>query len=153
VVDILQHQVIGEGFEQEIRALVNTECASGKRLDAERVRLKRAATCLELKIDRATENLLVANLKHLDIAVAKVAKWQEQRENLRTRFTNIENSSPKRINARIAEVMCEVSRLRFGLMSSDPALLHHTLQRLIKHITLWFEPAPSRPGCSRLAKE
>ncbi len=150
VVRTLRTTVLGEGFEDRLHARLKLELGKAYR-PAAITRLQQEIASLDKTIDRATENLLLANPSQARRAVEKLSMWQAKRDSTAIRLEKIEAGRPLNLKRLVANAMHDVRRLQFGLIGEDPKLLHQTLQQLVARITLTFAPDPTRNGREKMS--
>jgi len=152
IIKLLSEKMLGPEVETRFRMQLKDELARNRRSPSELRKWSREVAKLDAQIASGVANLLLAGPLSVKGASAKLEEWQGRRANLVRLAENSQASSGAKVHTAIAELMTEIQLLRFGLASGERELLHHTLQRLIKAVTLWFEPDPTSTRRSRFAR-
>lgn len=145
IVKLIQECVLDSTVEARLRQRLSEELINQRQDPAEVKRQQVQIEMLDQQIERGLDNLLKAPPKLVAAACKRIALWQAHRDEIKRRIDAHKQSSSKAISDAIAEVMAEIRSLRVGIATDERALLHHTLQRLVGGLTLWFEPNPNSP--------
>jgi hypothetical protein len=138
----VQELVVSDELVERIRAAALRQLADHTQAPAaEEKRLQKQLADLNAKIDRATENLLLADPAHLAAAQKKLAEWQAQRADVASKLAEAGASSPADANPAVLaeEVIRELHRVREGISDDDPAIVRQALATVVERIDLWFE--------------
>jgi hypothetical protein len=155
VVGAIQTRYLTPSFEkllrQEIKAQAQEATATAP---ADHKRLEKALAEINRKIERGTENLLLADREEMASMREMLAGWRQEREAIQAELqsSNASPVSPKDVNRIVAEACAELGRLREGIESDDPDLLRAVLTQLVERVDLWFEAKPDKKVASKFKR-
>lgn len=145
VIARIRKDLLNERFEErlasQLRAGARKSHLNG---EARRRKLVAQLATVESKVSRGADNLLSASPAHLPHVVQKLSELESQRSRIARELEELDNSSPHEIRRRVADASREATRLRNGLLATDPLLLHQTLKEIIREIRIWAAPGVRR---------
>jgi hypothetical protein len=105
---------------------------------------------MDKKIQRGTENLLLADPDDMGDLSKMLGEWRTERTKLQNQLER-EATAPAGMTAkqRADKAIAELKRLRNYLKTRDPAKVRAVLKVLVEEVRLWFEPYGKQ---KRLAK-
>lgn len=135
---VLQPELI-ERLKAEIRRQLKTRSHAPA---ADAGRLKQQLAELDRKIERGTENLLLAESENLAAAQAMLTKWRQERAAL-DQERRAQGKGAKRPEQDIDDLadraLDELVRLSKGLGDDDPAIVKEVIGQLVERVEVWFD--------------
>ena len=147
---LVEKRLGGDEVVEQIRVAVHRKAkeAASHKSTTESLRSRIAA--MDKKIQRGTENLLLANPDDVADLSRMLGDWRTERATLQDKLQR-EAIAPHGMTAeqRAEKAIAELKHLRNLLKTSDPAQVRAVLKALVEEIRLWFEPYGKQ---KRLAK-
>ena len=139
---VLQEQALSEGNPERIRSEVKRLARSKSGDTATRQKaLRKRINSLQTKLDRGTENLLLADPANVPAMQDRLSTWRDELLTARDALEAIE--SPVSVSADDAAKEAEraiagLQRLREGLDSADHGLARELMRETVQRIDLYF---------------
>jgi hypothetical protein len=138
----VQLGLCGPDFEKRLRAELVQQVKQAVKPGNIKA-IDRGLAELKNKIDRGTENIMLAEASELGEWRAKLAEWRAQYARLQDerRAARGVSVSANQIDGIVSEAIKELARLHNGLSEDEPAVLRELLSQIVERIDVWFDSA------------
>jgi len=143
ILDIVTAAVSSTEAEGQIRDAIWRQAKAQTRSSGNTPALKAQIRALEAKIEKAAENVLLADGAVVPELTKVLDQWRKQRATLAAQLEAKSNSggNPDRL---ADKALAELARLRYHLEAGEPAKVRQVVKSVISKVTLWWEPKGKR---------
>lgn len=131
------HDVLNRpNIAAEIRKVIEARAKAATRAKGTTESIKSRLRELDLKIDKATENLALADKADIPGLTKLLARWRNQRKPLEAKLTSAGGGS---VAKQVKRAMQTLSALKSELETADPMRLRSLYKTILESVTVFWE--------------
>ncbi len=147
---LVERRLGGDEVAEQICAAIHRQAKEAASHKSATESLRSRIAAMDKKIQRGTENLLLAAPDDMPDLSRMLGDWRTERAKLQDQLER-EATAPAGMTAdqRARQAIAELKHLRERIAADDPALVRAAVKELVDEVRLWFEPYGKQ---KRLAK-
>jgi site-specific DNA recombinase len=149
VLDVLHEALCSPEAVEQVRQAVHRRARTDKPQKADVRALKAKIRGMDRKIEKAAENVLLADSDSMPDLIKVLTQWREERATMQARLDQAKNPIWRSPDKLAEKAIAELTRLREHLDSADRMKVRAVVKSAVSRITLWWEPIGKRRRVSR----
>ena len=145
VLGVIENRLLADDAIEKIKAAIYRQAKSRNGFKGKTAGLKAQVEALDKKINKGTENLLLADPSDMAALSGLLNEWRQDRTRLQSELEKAATRPSGRSQDDMARrAVVELTRLRDHLKTGDPMKVRAVVKAMIREVQLWWEPYGKR---------